>query len=40
MYEQQMKTTSKTHVHETMHVNNKTEMNNACSTCVLRRKES
>ena len=33
MYEWQMKTTSM------MHVNNKTEMNKACLTCVHRRKE-
>ena len=35
----EMKITSKTHVHETMHVNNKTEMSKACLTCVHRRKE-
>ena len=36
----EMKTTSKTYVHETMHVNNRMEMKKACLTCVHRRKES
>ena len=38
MYEIEMKKVSKTHVHETMHVNNKTEMNKACSIGVHRKR--
>ena len=36
----EMKVTSKTYVHETMHVNNKVEMNKACLTYVHRRERN
>ena len=36
----EMKVTSETYVHETMHVNNRTEMNRACLTCVHRRERN
>ena len=37
--EVEMKRISKTHVHETMHVNNKMEMKCSCSTCVTKRRK-
>ena len=37
--EAEMNSPSKMHIHETMYVNNRMEMNKACSTCVHRRKE-
>ena len=40
MLKTEMKSESKMYVHETMHVNNRMEMNKACLTCVHRRKES